>query len=433
MSASQKPHINQTLAFILGGGKGTRLYPLTKDRSKPAVPFGGNYRLIDIPISNCINSGVNRVFVMTQFQSASLNRHTIQTYKFDIFHNAFVDILASELTSDNNMGGFAEGTADAVRKGLKHLRSFLNVKYILILSGDQLYRMDFNSMFDQHVETNADVTLGVLPIPERDASRFGILKLDADNRINTFLEKPKSLDLINGWEVPSERQGEGKFYNGSMGIYLFSFDVLYDFLMSNTEMLDFGKEVIPHFIKNMNVFGCTHDDYWEDIGTIRSFHEANLTLVEEKPIFNFYDPRYPFFCKPRFLPPSRVTNSSIDRAYTCDGAVIDECKITKCIIGPRTIIEKGTIVENSIITGSERYETDEEMAENKANNIPHLGVGSNCVIKNAIIDRDCRVGNNVQIINKNNVQETVHEEMYSIVDGIVVIPKKAIIPDGTII
>lgn len=432
-------NVNEVLGLILGGGKGTRLYPLTKERSKPAVPFGGIYRLIDIPISNCINSGINRVFVMTQFNSTSLNRHITQTYKFDIFHNGFVDILATEQTQDSPTSGFTQGTADAVRRALRHFRGLRDsgdAKYVLLLSGDQLYHMDFRNLLAAHMENKAQITLGIIPVHEEDTSRFGILKIDEVCKITNFIEKPKNKDEIKGWAVPKKYAsicGPGKPFFGSMGIYLFNVDTLYDILLTHPEMLDFGKEVIPYSIENKyDVFGFVHTGYWEDIGTIKSFHQANIELTMENGPFDLFKLSYPFFSRPRFLPPSKIFNSKIDAAVVSYGVKIDESTIKNSIIGVRSSIKKGVKIENSVIIGADFYESDEARATNLEIKIPDIGIGENTVIKNAILDKNCRIGRNVRIVNEQNILNK-EERDYAIVDGIVVIIKNAIIHDDTVI
>lgn len=430
---------NQVLGVILGGGKGTRLYPLTKDRSKPAVPFGGNYRLIDIPISNCINSGVNKVFVMTQYNSASLNRHIVQTYKFDIFHNGFVDILATEQTTESQVSSFSQGTADAVRRALKHFNSYRDSKdaeYVLILSGDQLYRMDFRKLLTCHIEHKAEITLGVIPVPEEDLPRFGILKMDEKNSITNFVEKPKTKDQIKGWEIPKSMGScvaEGRTHFGSMGMYIFNIDTLYDILLTHPEMMDFGKEVIPYSIENKyKVSGYIYDGYWEDIGTIKSFHTANIELTKENPVFNLYEHTFPFFSRPRFLPPSMIVSSKIECSILSDGVIVKSSTIKNSVIGVRSTIKKGVSIENSFIIGADFYETDKEKEYNKERNKPDIGIGENTIIKNAILDKNCRIGKNVKIINQDGVLNREEKE-YAIVDGIVVVAKNGTIPDGTVI
>jgi glucose-1-phosphate adenylyltransferase len=431
--------VNKVLGLILGGGKGTRLYPLTKDRSKPAVPFGGNYRLIDIPISNCINSGINKVFVMTQFNSASLNRHIIQTYKFDIFHNGFVDILATEQTVESAEMGFTQGTADAVRRALKHFNSYKDsksAKYVILLSGDQLYRMDYRQILAVHIEQNADITLGVIPICEEEISRFGVLKMNESGRIVSFIEKPKNPDQVKDWDIPEKYviEGcEGKTRLGSMGIYVFNIDTLYDVLLTHPEMLDFGKEVIPYSIENKyNVSGFVYDGYWEDIGTIKTFHTANIELTKDKGAFNLYEPTFPFFSRPRFLPPAKVLSSKIESCIISEGVIIEDASVKNSVIGIRSVIKDGAKIENSVIIGADFYEPEEDIKTDKANRVPPIGIGSNTIIRNAIIDKNCRIGKNVRIVNEDKVLNR-EEKSYAIVDGIVVVTKNSVIPDGTVI
>lgn len=422
------------LCLILGGGIGKRLYPLTVERSKPAVPFGGNYRLIDIPISNSINSGINRIFVLTQYNSASLNRHITQTYKFDIFHNGFVDILATEQTMDNATSGFSQGTADAVRRALRHLNPFREAgtaPYILILSGDQLYRMDFRKVLAKHVENNADITIGIIPVETEEINRFGILKVDKNCKVLDFMEKPTSEDQIKGWDIPScfKPKDSNKKYFGSMGIYIFNIEVLYDLLLTHPEMLDFGKEVIPYAIKSgYRTFGYIHDGYWEDIGTIKSFHSANIELTKENPAFDLYSLGMPFFSHPRFLPPSRIISSEIKNCLISDGVFIENAYIQSSVIGVRSIIRKGVRIENSVIMGCDYYEHEESSPKHT---IP-VGIGENTIIKNAIIDKNCRIGKNVRIVNEEGVLNK-KESFYSIVDGIIVITKNSVVPDNTVI
>ncbi|MGC8764429.1 MAG: glucose-1-phosphate adenylyltransferase [Brevinematia bacterium] len=422
------------LSLILGGGKGIRLYPLTKDRSKPAVPFGGNYRLIDIPISNCINSGINRIFVMTQYNSASLNRHITQTYKFDIFHNGFVDILASEQTMDNVQAGFSQGTADAVRRALKHLNPFRDAKnapYILILAGDQLYRMDFRKFLEHHIEHKADISIGIIPVCTEDINRFGILKVNEKCKIIDFIEKPGNVELIKNWKIPDcfkNLKNDKKIYFASMGIYVFNIDVLYDLLLTHPEMLDFGKEIIPYAIKSgYNCYGFIHEGYWEDIGTIKSFHSANIELTKENPEFDLYSLTMPFFSHPRFLPPSRIIKSDIQSCLISDGVFIEEAKLKHSVLGVRSIVKKGVEIENSVIMGADFY----DHSDDTSSQIP-VGIGENTVIRNAIIDKNCRIGKNVRIVNEAKILNK-EETNYSIVDGIVVVTKNSIIPDGTVI
>ncbi len=401
------------LGVILGGGKGTRLYPLTKERSKPAVPFGGNYRIIDIPISNCINSGINKIFVMTQFHSASLNNHIAQTYRFDVFHEGFVNILASELTLDEKQGGFSQGTADAIRKAIKHLKR-IDSRYILILSGDQLYRMDFGKLFEELLEKKASLAIGVIPIDNEDISRFGIVSAK-DGYIVDFYEKPESLEILSSKDFV---QYEDR-YLASMGIYLFEKELLFKELLMNSDMLDFGKEFIPYFLKKYPVTYVVHKNYWEDIGSIRSYYEANLSLTSQNAPFQLYDPEHVFFTNPRFLPPSQVFSAEISESLLAPGSRLYTARVEKSVVGVRSIIHENTVIQNSIIMGHDMYEDG-------------LEIGKNCVIKNAIIDKNVSIGDNVRIINV-SAKDNYHSDVYSVVDGIVVIHKGVKIPDGTIL
>lgn len=435
MKQAKQVPVNQVLGLILGGGRGTRLYPLTKERSKPAVPFGGNYRIIDVPISNCINSGINQVFVLTQYNSASLNRHIAKTYKFDTFHNGFVDILAAEQTGEQERADFSQGTADAVRRVLKHLNEYRDAKYVLVMSGDQLYRMDFRDLVAQHLETAADITVGVLPVPSGDISRFGIVQMREDHSITRFVEKPSSREQVAGWEIAGTFKMEnqaGKEYLGSMGMYLFNRDIIIQILRDNPGMMDFGNEVIPDAIRKCRVAGFIHDDYWEDIGTIKSYHQANMELTRADSTFCWYDSEFPFFSHTRFLPPSKVINAMITSSILSDGTQIYDASIRNSVVGIRSIIEKGSVIEDTIILGADFYESDLEMKSNDERNIPNVGIGENSVIRYAIIDKNCRIGKNVRIMNENNIQNK-EERDYSIVDGIVCIHKNCTIPDGSVI
>lgn len=435
MKQAKQVPVNQVLGLILGGGRGTRLYPLTKERSKPAVPFGGNYRIIDVPISNCINSGINQVFVLTQYNSASLNRHIAQTYKFDTFHNGFVDILAAEQTGEQERADFSQGTADAVRRVLKHLNEYRDAKYVLVMSGDQLYRMDFRDLVAQHLETAADITVGVLPVSSGDISRFGIVQMREDHSITRFVEKPSSREQVAGWEIAGTFKMEnqaGKEYLGSMGMYLFNRDIIIQILRDNPDMMDFGNEVIPDAIRKCRVAGFIHDDYWEDIGTIKSYHQANMELTRADSTFCWYDSEFPFFSHTRFLPPSKVINAMITSSILSDGTQIYDASIRNSVVGIRSIIEKGSVIEDTIILGADFYESDLEMKSNDERNIPNVGIGENSVIRYAIIDKNCRIGKNVRIVNEKNILNK-EERDYSIVDGIVCIHKNCTIPDGSVI
>jgi glucose-1-phosphate adenylyltransferase len=416
--------MRDVLAVILGGGRGSRLYPLTKLRAKPAVPIGGRYRLIDIPISNCLNSDVHKIYVLTQFLSASLHRHIFQTYKFDLFSGGFVDILAAEETA----GGmdWYQGTADAVRKQLVH---FFNtrVEDILILGGDHLYRMDYGEFIEFHRERRADVTVAAQPVALTDASRFGILKTDEEERVLSFHEKPQKGE-IDGLECLS---GDRPCL-ASMGIYIFRADVLREALLES-DAEDFGKQIIPTAIENRRVYGFHFDGYWEDIGTIRSFYEANLALTLPDPPFEFYNPRYPIYSRPRFLPPSRADGCHLDRTALAEGCIIEKADIRESVIGLRSIIGPETHVTRIVMMGADFYETPERKAENRRLGIPDVGIGSGSRIEAAIIDKNARIGEGVTIRSHESEQEFTETENYTIKDGIVVIPKNAVIPNGTVI
>ncbi len=419
---------SNVLAVILGGGQGSRLFPLTHHRSKPAVPVAGKYRLVDIPISNCLNSDIHRIFVLTQFNSASLNRHIKNTYHFDYFSKGFVDILAAELTPDN-MAWF-QGTADAVRKSLHHLATH-RFDYVLILSGDQLYRMDFNLMLRNHMEKEAVVSIATIPVNAHDATSFGILKTDENSFIKSFIEKPDS-SVLQDWRSPVSENMEraGKHYLASMGIYIFSRKFLYDILNSDKEATDFGKEIIPESIeKYKKVVSYQYDGYWTDIGTVSSFFEANLNLTEAIPNFNLFDPHSVIFTRARMLPPSKIIGTTLEHASVADGCIILASRIEHSVVGIRTRIGRGTTVTNSYIMGSDTYQTLEELEESEQHGLPAIGIGERCYINNAIIDRNCRVGNDVRI-NGGKHLEDVEKELYVVRDGIVVVKKDVILPDG---
>jgi len=422
--------MKDVLGIIMSGGQGQRLYPLTKLRSKPAVPLAGKYRIIDIPISNCLNSGVNRIFVLTQFNSASLNKHIIQTYKFDTFSGGFVDILAAEQTPENT--NWFQGTADAVRQSIKHFSPF-DVNHVLILSGDQLYQLDFREVIGFHVESGADITVATLPVSAEQAPGFGILQMDG-HRIVNFCEKPKSGDLpglrsvLAGGRLSGPERRE---YLANMGIYVFGKQFLID-LLNGSAAVDFGKELLPEAIRGHKVHGYVHEGYWTDIGTIRSFYEANMDLTSTLPAFSFYNAHRPMYTHPRFLPGSKLNNCTLHQAVIAEGCILTGADIKHSIIGIRTRIGGGTTIKNSIIMGADFYENTEELEENAAKKIPNIGIGIHCTIINAIIDKNVRIGENVSIINVHNLQEK-DDENYCIRDGIIVVPKGARIPSGTVI
>ncbi len=418
---------SKILALILGGGRGSRLYPLTNHRSKPAVPVAGKYRLVDIPISNCLNSDIRRIYVLTQFNSASLNRHIKNTYHFDHFSFGFVDILAAELTP-TNLDWF-EGTADAVRKCLHHLVAH-EFEYVLILSGDQLYRMDFNQMLNNHIEKNAEVSIATIPVNGSDAPSFGILKTDTDNYIESFIEKPDA-GVLEEWKssVSEDMEREGRHYLASMGIYIFNRKFLYDILSSEKQATDFGKEIIPKSIQKYKVASYQYEGYWTDIGNIRSFFEANLNLTKSIPEFNLFDPYSAIFTRPRMLPPSKVSGTTLEQASVADGCIILASRIERTVIGIRTRIGRGTTIMNSYLMGSDTYQTLDELKDSIAHGVPVVGVGERCYINNAIIDRNCRIGNDVRINGGTHLEDTEHE-LYVVKDGVVVVKKEAILPDG---
>jgi len=414
------------IGVILGGGQGWRLFPLTKMRSKPAVPLGGKYRLIDIPISNCINSGINRVFVLTQFNSASLNKHIMHTYKFDMFGGGFVDILAAEQTPDNV--NWFQGTADAVRQSVKHITPYYDATSVVILSGDQLYQMDLQQVLSFHEQNDADITVAAVLTDARTAPRMGIMKLDKNGRISAFIEKPKPEELA-GWD--SLKRDDGRNYLGSMGIYVFRKDILID-ILSESDAADFGKEIIPHAISRYRVFAWPFDGYWEDIGTIRSFYEANLALTEVAPKFNFYNAQRPVYTHKRNLPALKLNNCVIHQAIISEGGVLNGADIKHSVIGVRTRVGSGTTIQDSVVMGADYFETVEQMTENASTGRPNIGIGRGCTIINAIVDKNVRIGDNVSIINADNIREK-DDENYFIRDGIVVIPKDAWIRSGTVI
>ena len=420
-----------TVAIILGGGAGTRLYPLTAARSKPAVPIAGKYRLVDIPISNCINSNINRMFVLTQFNSASLNKHIKNTYHFSAFSTGFVDILAAEQTPDNQ--SWFQGTADAVRKSLKHIENF-EFDYVLILSGDQLYQMDLSAMVEMHKANGADLTIATIPVHEREATEFGILKTNDENAITAFVEKPKK-ELLKDWvsDTGDQMKKEGRNYLASMGIYVFNRSVLFDHLQNvYSDATDFGKEIIPSSISNYKVISYQYDGYWTDIGNIYSFYEANLALTLEIPMFNLFDNNKFIYTRPRMLPPAKVSGTTLEKTLITEGCIIHASRIENSVIGIRSRIGLGTTIVNTYMMGSDHYETIDEMARNLINKIPKLGIGERCYIKDVIIDKNCRIGNDVRI-NGGKHLENIEHKLYVVKEGIVVIKKGAILPDGFVI
>nr|WP_315188077.1 glucose-1-phosphate adenylyltransferase [uncultured Flavobacterium sp.] len=414
------------IAIILGGGQGSRLYPLTETRSKPAVPIGGKYRLVDIPISNCMNSDIYRMFVLTQFNSASLNAHIKNTYNFSIFSHAFVDILAAEQTPDNPT--WFQGTSDAVRQCMPH---FLNHEfdYALILSGDQLYQMDFNEMLEAHINAEADISIATLPVNAKDAPEFGILKTNTESCIEAFIEKPAA-ELLPQWEsdVSEEMKSQGKHYLASMGIYIFNKKLLVE-LMKNPDTKDFGKEIIPQAVGHRKILSYQYEGYWTDIGNIDSFFEANIGLTNDIPEFNLFDNDNKIFTRPRLLPPSKFQKSLIESSLISEGCIINAKEINKSVIGIRSRIGEGTVIRNCYVMGNDFYQSIDDMKEDVYNDKQLVGIGERCFISNALVDKNCRIGNDVHIEGGKHL-ENLNHELYAIKDGIVVIKKGAIIPNN---
>ena len=416
------------LAVILGGGAGSRLFPLTQTRSKPAVPIAGQYRLVDIPISNCINSEIGRMFVLTQFNSASLNKHIKNTYHFSVFSSAFVDIIAAEQTPDSQ--AWFQGTADAVRQSLKHFSQY-DFKHMIILSGDQLYQMELNEFLENHIQNNADISIATTPVNANDATDFGIMKKREDGFISSFIEKP-SKDLLQNWQsnTGSEMQSQGKNYLASMGIYIFNKEVLYRLLLDEcAQSTDFGKEIIPYSIDKFKVISYQYNGYWTDIGNLSSFFEANLSLTDEVPAFNLFDSANPIYTRARMLPSSKIDGSHIERSMIADGSIVHASKIERSIVGIRTRIGRGTVIIRSYIMGNDYFETLEEINQNFLKATPVMGIGEHCYIKNAIIDKNCRIGNNVKIIGSETLPDQDHS-LFTVKNGIVAIKKGAILPNG---
>ena len=432
-TSRQSVNTSNVLSVIMGGGQGTRLFPLTKERAKPAVPLAGKYRLVDIPISNCINSGLRRIYLLTQFNSASLHKHISQSYKFDHFSGGFVEILAAEQTYADT--SWYQGTADAVRKNLIH---FMNHEwdYLLILSGDQLYRMDFRGIIEQHAETGADITVATIPVERREAGGLGIMQVDAERRITRFVEKPKdpalqdSLKLPRDWYAPLGIKREEELFLASMGIYVFNRDIIRR-LLENT-LTDFGKHVIPNAIQNLRVFSYVFQGYWEDIGTIRAFFEANLDVTSELPRFNFFDMTAPIFSHPRWLPSSKINGAQIDHAVISDGCILNRAVITHSIVGLRSSVSAGTVLDRVILLGCDYYESIESILDHEKAGKPRIGIGTNCRIENTIVDKNARIGNNV-VISPAGKPDKVDHPNYYIRDGIVIIPKNGVIPHGMVI
>lgn len=418
---------NKVLAIILGGGQGSRLHPLTENRSKPAVPIAGKYRLVDIPISNCINADIKRIFVLTQFNSASLNRHIKDTYHFSFFSSAFVDVLAAEQTPGNK--GWFQGTADAVRQSMHHFLRH-DFKYALILSGDQLYQMDYDKMIEAHAKSDAKISIATIPVNAKDATSFGILKSNEESLVTSFIEKPDA-SLLPEWtsEVSDEMKREGRHYLASMGIYIFNRDLLVE-LMNDPSTIDFGKEIIPQSIEKHKTLSYQYEGYWTDIGNIDSFFEANIGLTDAIPKFDLYDRNKRIYTHARMLPTTKMAGTTLDKAVIAEGCIISAAKIEQSVIGIRSRIGKESTVIKTYMMGSDYYETLKEIEEKQIRIL--MGIGERCFIKNAILDKNCRIGDDVRINGGNHLDDT-ETETYAIRDGIVVIKNGAIIPHGFVI
>ena len=420
--------INQkVLSIILGGGQGSRLYPLTETRSKPAVPIAGKYRLVDIPISNCINSDIKRMYVLTQFNSASLNRHIKNTYHFSFFSSAFVDVLAAEQTPESK--SWFQGTADAVRQSMHHFLRH-NFEYALILSGDQLYQMDFNEMIKAHIDAKAEISIATIPVNEKDATSFGILKTDKNNVVTSFIEKP-AMELLPDWTSATSKdmQAQGRNHLASMGIYIFNRDLLID-LMNNPDTIDFGKEIIPQSIGKHKTLSYQYEGYWTDIGNIDSFFEANLGLTDDIPKFNLYDNKQRVYTNARILPTSKISGTTLDHAVIAEGCLINAAKIEKSVIGIRSRIGKDSTVINTYMMGSDDYESLEGIDKNNTEIL--IGIGERCFIKNCILDKNVSIGDDVRINGGSHLTDT-ETDQYVIKDGIVVIKKGTVLPKGFVL
>lgn len=424
---------NTVLTLVLGGGQGTRLFPLTKDRAKPAVPLAGKYRLVDIPISNCINSGLKRVYLLTQFNSASLHRHVTQTFKFDQFSNGFVEVLAAEQTLNDT--SWYQGTADAVRKNLNHLMNH-PFDYVLILSGDQLYRMDYRSIITHHVASGADVTVATTPAPRKELPGLGIMQMDTDCRIRSFVEKPTAQEVQDNLALNPALyprlgiKSTDELFLASMGIYVFNRQVLVELL--NNSMTDFGKHIIPAAIQTHRVFAYVFQGYWEDIGTIRAFFEANIELTAVLPRFNFFDMAAPIFTRPRFLPACKLNGAIVELSLVADGCILNNATLRHSLIGLRSIVAEGASLYRTVLMGADYYESNESIARNESEGQPRIGIGRHTRIENAIIDKNCRIGDHC-VISPAGKAPMLDHPLYYIRDGVVVIPRNGCIPHGTVI
>lgn len=420
----------KVISIILGGGRGNRLFPLTDHRSKPAVPIGGKYRLVDIPISNCLNSGIRKIYVLTQFNSASLNRHIKNTYNFDAFSSGFVDILAAEQTANHT--DWFQGTADAVRKSMHHLENHEH-DYVLILSGDQLYQMDYQLLIDRHIENNSDLTVATIPVNAEDATGFGIMKTNDEGMIDSFVEKPDSTELEK-WKssVPEPYKSEGKHYLASMGIYVFNCKTIKKLFAENPEATDFGKEIIPKtLVDGLRVSSYEFGGYWTDIGTIRSFFDANIELTSVVPKFNLYDNERYIYTRARLLPASKIMGTNLEYALMAEGCIIEASRIVRSVIGIRSRIGKGTTIEHSVIMGNDFFENQSDINSATAER-PAMGIGQRSYISNAIVDKNSRIGNDVSLVGGKHLADGDFKYHY-VRDGIIIVKKGTIIPDGTII
>lgn len=430
--------MRSVLALILGGGRGSRLFPLTRSRSKPAVPVAGKYRLIDIPISNCINSELHTIYVLTQFLSVSLHRHISNTYKFDMFSKGFVEVLAAQQT--NESADWYQGTADAVRQNISYIERE-NPDEVLILSGDQLYRMDFRHLIETHRGHRADVTIAAIPVEEKDTAGFGLLSMDAHSRVTGFVEKPKTAEERDPFFTSTEwieRRGipaRGRHYLANMGIYLFKTEILLELLTAKPLATDFGKEVFPRNYKTKHVCAHLFDGYWEDLGTIRSYHEASLALAGPNPPFDFFAPDGVIYTRMRNLPASRINGATLEQSLVADGCSIGaDTRIDRCLIGVRSRIGVSCTLRDTVMIGSDKFETDAQRAENRKRNRPDLNIGDGAVVERAILDKDCRIGRGAKLVNRNNLQDVDGPNgTYYIRDGIICVPRGAIIPDGTVV
>jgi glucose-1-phosphate adenylyltransferase len=417
--------MKELLCLVLGGGRGTRLYPLTKDRCKPAAPFAGKYRLVDVPISNCLNSGFSRIYVLTQFNSESLNKHIARTYKLDAFSGGFVDIMAAEQSMES--ADWFQGSADAVRRCLKHIRN-PRIQYVLVLSGDQLYKMDLRRLLAFHRERDSQITIACNPVVASEIREFGIMCVDKHNRIKSFVEKPEDEHQVKGMHI--QASGDN-LYLASMGIYLFNKDVLRE-VLSDSRKTDFGKEVIPDSIPHKLTYAYIHEGYWKDIGTIKSFYEENIVFTDSIPPLDLFDEHWQFFTRPRYLPPAKIEDSRIDKAVIGDGSILRKCEIKHSVIGLRSRISEGAKIQDSIIMGGDFYQSLDDIARKRKEKQPYIGIGRNAVIKKAIIDKNACIGDGVKIINQKNL-ESFDAETYCIRDGIVIITKNSVIAPGTVI